>query len=150
METEGDEWHLNRTAYGPAVLMGLSKDYQNLTDWFNENLVPGPDKADKWRKVYAQCYDSNWNLYENSYMGGYFKDGYKSLFSPVPLSVMNNAGKMVCGSQRAVADFLGVAGQMGVPKVPLYVYQVCMRSAQSCCKCSYRDLDYRGRCFSHY
>lgn len=76
-----------------------------MTDWINENLVP--EKADEFRKVYTQCFDSNWDSYTNKSFGIYFKDGYKSLFSSIPGSVMETVGSL---------------GNSGAPKAPMYTF----------------------------
>jgi len=85
----------------------MSKDFKNMTDWIDDNLRP--EKADEFRYVYSQCFDSNWNSYTNKSFGDYFKDGYSSLFSPIPRSVMERAGTL---------------GLSGVPTAPMYTFMV--------------------------
>jgi hypothetical protein len=97
----------SRTAYSGPVIVGMSKDHKNMTQWINDNLLP--DKADEFRKVYSQCFDSNWDTYTNKSFGQYFKDGYSSLFSPIPRSVMESVGTL---------------GISGVPEVPIYAFMV--------------------------
>jgi hypothetical protein len=98
---------VNRTAYSVPVIAGLAKDYPNMTEWLDQNLRP--EKAKEFRKAYTQCYDSNWDAYPNRSIGIYLKDGYDSLFSPIPSSILKSAATL---------------GNNGVPKVPMYIFMV--------------------------
>ncbi|KAF2663164.1 LIP-domain-containing protein [Microthyrium microscopicum] len=94
----------DRSSFIPATLIGLSKDYKNLSMWLDENLIP--EKAAELRKVESQCFDSNYNMFHSQDIGKYLKRGWDSIFDPVP---------------RSVFEVTGTSGQRATPKIPLYV-----------------------------
>ncbi|KAF2398657.1 LIP-domain-containing protein [Trichodelitschia bisporula] len=96
----------DRASFGPPIILGMSHDYKNLSDWLKENVIPGQEAA--LRKADYQCFDSN-EAYARTELGIYFKRTYQSLMDdPVPQSVFY---------------WGGVQGLRAVPKVPWYLYE---------------------------
>jgi hypothetical protein len=90
----------NRTSYAPPVLIGLSKDYKNLSTWIDDNLVPS--LRDEFYKGSSQCFDSNWEVFSGKRIGDYFKGGIDALYEPVPVSVFRSTGKILVLSRKAM------------------------------------------------
>lgn len=106
--------------------MGLAHDYQNFTEWLDENLVP--ELAADFKRSEHQCFDSNWNWTDND-MGPYFKNGYDSLFQDeVPRSVL------YWGAQ------LGIRS---TPTVPWYMFNAAQDDATPI---MYTDQLYEKHC----
>jgi hypothetical protein len=95
-----------RSGYALPTLLGLAKDYKNLSDWLDVNLKP--ETKDFFNKADAQCYDSNWSDFTGKKIGSFLKNGHTSLYEPVPSSVFKTTGQM---------------GWLGTPKVPMYIYE---------------------------
>lgn len=93
--------------WAPPVLMGLSHDYANLSQWLDQNLVPA--KADRFRATETMCLLDNDSFYANDTMSDYFVGGYASWNDSVPASVVQSAGVM---------------GEHGTPSIPWYLYSV--------------------------
>jgi hypothetical protein len=70
--------------------LGLRKDYKNLSDWLEENLIP--EKKAEFYKADAQCYDSNWADFTGKKIGSYLKKGHKSLYEAIPSSIFTHTG----------------------------------------------------------
>jgi len=96
----------NRTAYMPPALIGLSRDYKNISDWLDENLKP--DKKELFWKAGNQCYDANWDLFAQMKVEDFFTRGLDALNDAVPQSVLESASIM---------------GNGGTPQIPMYVYE---------------------------
>jgi hypothetical protein len=79
-----------RSGYALPTLLGLSKDYKNLSDWLEANLKP--ETRDEFYKADAQCYDSNWADFTGKKIGSFLKNGHKSLYEAVPSSIFQRAG----------------------------------------------------------
>lgn len=94
-----------RASYGPPIIMGLTKDYKNLSDWVESNVKP--DQRTHLYRTTTQCFDSNFDNYTNMDLGTFFKDGYESLHTDLPWGVFRWSGTM---------------GMRGTPKIPLYIY----------------------------
>ena len=95
------------SSLGPPGIVGLSHDYQNLSTWLDENLVPST-KA-KFMQAGSQCITSNAIEYAFEDIGDYFIGGYAALSEPVPASILAATGLM---------------GLRSTPTIPLYLYEV--------------------------
>jgi hypothetical protein len=87
--TQTELYNKGERAYAiPPGILGISHDYKNLSKWLDENLEP------KWEKEFRQgehqCFTSNM-MWENKDMDKYFKRGWKSVFDPLPNSVIQSA-----------------------------------------------------------
>jgi hypothetical protein len=78
-----------RASFGPPVMLGLSHDFSNLSQWLDNNLVP--ERATEYRQAEHSCYEGN-SKYSNKDIGSYFKNGYDSVFEAVPASVLRTSG----------------------------------------------------------
>jgi hypothetical protein len=79
--------------FGPPTLLGLAHDYPNMSKWIDDNLIP--ETASTFRIPEASCF-VNYYGFDNKDTGVYFKRGFKSIFDPVPMSVIDNAGMTLC------------------------------------------------------
>ncbi|KAE9972124.1 hypothetical protein EG328_000189 [Venturia inaequalis] len=94
-----------RAFLSPPVILGLSHDYKNLSDYLTENLVP--ETAAAYRLGDQRCVDGNKN-FTNTDMGKYYKKGYfASIHDPL---------------FRSIASATGVQGLRSTPKIPWYIY----------------------------
>lgn len=93
-----------RAFLSPPVMLGLSHDYKNMSDWLADNLVP--EKEAEYRQGDKRCVDGNKN-FTNTDMGLYMKRGYESIHETIPQSV---------------AFATGVMGLRATPKIPWYIY----------------------------
>lgn len=94
-----------RAFLSPPTMLGLSHDYNNLSNWLTENLIP--QKAAVYRMGDKRCVDGNKN-YTNTDMGQYYKKGYAdSINNPIV---------------KSVAFATGVQGLRSTPKIPWYIY----------------------------
>jgi len=95
-----------RSGYALPTILGLSKDYKNLSDWLESNLKP--ETKELFYKADAQCYDSNWADFTGKKIGSFLKKGHSSLYEEIPSSVFKHTGQM---------------GWIGTPRVPMYIYE---------------------------
>jgi hypothetical protein len=93
-------------SYSVSSMLGLSKDYKNLSDWLNLNLVPALEP--QFRKAQHQCLTSN-EKFDGQELGKYYKRGLKALDDAVPQTVYEWGSTM---------------GLRATPKIPWYVYEV--------------------------
>lgn len=93
-----------RAFLGPPVVLGISKDYPQLSTWLDEALFPS--RAEEYRIGDKRCVSGNHN-FSNQDLGQYFKRGYDSIFEDVPLGVIRETGTM---------------GVRGTPRIPWYIY----------------------------
>ena len=75
----------------PPALIGLSRDYKNITQWLDDSLKP--DKKDFFWKSATQCYDTNWDDYAGMKVEDFFTRGLEALKEPIPKSVFESACK---------------------------------------------------------
>lgn len=113
----------NRTAYMPPALIGLSRDYKNISDWLDVALKPSI-KTLFW-KAANQCYDANWDIFATMKVQDFFTKGLDALGEAVPKSVLESACKQESYTLYSHTLILSaIMGNGGTPKVPLYVYEV--------------------------
>jgi hypothetical protein len=93
-------------SYSVSSMLGLSKDYQNLSDWLSANLVPALES--KFRKAQHQCLSSD-EKYDGQNIAMYYKQGVNALNDLIPQSVYKWGSTM---------------GLRATPKIPWYVYEV--------------------------
>ena len=105
------------------TLLGLAKDYKNLSDWLELNLKP--ETRDEFYKADTQCYDSNWADFTGKKIGSFLKDGHKSLYEAVPSSIFKRAGPSprIKAQDQPLIQSTGQMGWIGTPKVPMYIYE---------------------------
>ncbi|PGH09530.1 hypothetical protein GX51_00636 [Blastomyces parvus] len=84
---------------------GLAKAYPNLTAWMDENMLP--DKRGEFFRHATNCQIQGIDGGFHDIFS-YFVDGEKSIYEPVPASVLDWAGQM---------------GRRGIPTMPLFMYK---------------------------
>jgi hypothetical protein len=75
--------------FGPPTLLGLARDYKNLSNWIAENLIP--ETEDQFRIPEKACFGSFYRFDEQD-TGKYFKRGFDSIRDPIPASVIAVGG----------------------------------------------------------
>jgi hypothetical protein len=95
MLTPTAEAHNNApwSMFGPPTLLGLAHDYPNMSKWIDDNLIP--ETASTFRIPEQSCF-VNYYSFDGKDTGIYFKRGFKSIFDPVPMSVIDAAGRPLC------------------------------------------------------
>ena len=76
----------------PPALIGLSRDFKNLSEWMDDALAPA--KKEFFWKSATQCYDSNWDDYAGMTLEPFFKKGQKALDDAIPRSVFDATCKI--------------------------------------------------------
>jgi len=94
-----------RAAFVPVALVGIAKDYKNFSDWLYTSLAP--EHEAEFKKAQTQCFDGN-QMFAYKDIGQYFKRGWKSIFEPIPASVLESCGSL---------------GTRGAPSVPMYFHE---------------------------
>lgn len=94
-----------RAFLSPPVMLGLSHDYKNLSNYLDEHLLP--EMAPAYRLGDQRCVDGNKN-FTNTDMGRYWRNGYSaSIHNP---------------TVQSVAFATGVQGLRSTPTIPWYIY----------------------------
>lgn len=77
---------------GPPTILGLSHDYKNLSKWLEAELIPAFESTFRIpeRSCFANYYD-----FDEKDSGVYLKRGFKSIWDPVPATVIEYGG-MIC------------------------------------------------------
>jgi hypothetical protein len=76
---------------GPPTILGLAHDYKNLSRWLDEELIP--QNASTFRIPERSCFASYYD-FDGKDTGIYFKRGFRSIWDPIPASVIEYGGML--------------------------------------------------------
>ncbi|QSS58979.1 hypothetical protein I7I51_08410, partial [Histoplasma capsulatum] len=99
---------INRGTFSGLIFRGFygaAKAYPNLTDWMDGNMLP--DKRDDFFKHATNCQIQGIDGRFHDVFS-YFVDGDRSIYGPVPATVLDWSGQM---------------GRRGSPTMPLFIYK---------------------------
>jgi len=106
-------------------LINLSRDYKDLGEWLDANLVE-EYKADFYKPA-TQCQMSNEEQFPRANLDKYFKRGYESVYNdPVPARVIKDMGKSKHqrAGIRCANTILGDMGLRSTPTIPWFLFTV--------------------------
>ncbi|EER38698.1 secretory lipase [Histoplasma capsulatum H143] len=99
---------INRGTFSGLIFRGFygaAKAYPNLTDWMDENMLP--NKRDEFFKHATNCQIQGIDGRFHDVFS-YFVNGDRSIYEPVPATVLDWSGQM---------------GRRGSPTMPLFIYK---------------------------